>query len=760
MSATPKSHPAVQRLNKAYVQVPASPLSLTSYRALGTPNHVASSSRLKENTPLRAAQLAMMQHASSSSAFLKRKLSDREPSSLIFDGVNPSAKKSKLSTGATIGALMPTQIKPLLPAGNASPEFPNGFAYCHQCNKKRDITATVRCTVVEKYQTTKDKNTKERLCANKYCKSCLKNRYNEDIETLKSEVPGSPDFKCPRCLGNCNCPRCRKSKGLEPIGYLPKKPKESVPAPKIPKKLKVEVVIGPKLTVVPKSRPKPKDLPLLTWNPVPVSLDQSQADDRIFIREFALRFSDLLDPVIAKTHLEELEFIGGRPRKHDEEGDPLNWVSEACIRALTMGLLGFLAKDHETHISQMIKAAVKELRSSGVNLNRIWSVLASLRDDIANVSSSEGSTTSSLSDIEPPLSFPDPLPPPASDAVKARSLRNLRQSDNLVNVAHSVQMIPVLVSLIHSVLETAILREDLDQSMKDSKDFIRDAREATRIENERWDKERSAIEGSMDAKDKAQKEELKVKRIAHRDQISNIDNSLKIISRSFVPRFTTLGTDDGGRTYYALSPSPAEREAAFEYLEVASSEKAAKPKKKGRILSSEGRREMREWSWFVAVWGKKPPLSSEEQKANVARKMEVDGGDADDNEDDADVEKWWGFWEPEGIVKVAEWISIKSGLEDDREIPDVLPGSSSVRKTSTASNEKTNTRLPPRVEYLKRLVTELKDYAALLQWRVREDKSTVLSRTPASVQTNQVQIDSKGKGKLSIGAVPVDRFYQ
>lgn len=51
-------------------------------------------------------------------------------------------------------------------------------------------------------------------------------------------------------------------------------------------------------------------------------------------------------------------------------------------------------------------------------------------------------------------------------------------------------MIPVLVSLIHSVLETANIREEIDQGIKDARDIARDAKEAIKIENERWAKER------------------------------------------------------------------------------------------------------------------------------------------------------------------------------------------------------------------------------------------------------------------------------
>lgn len=197
MSSTPKQHSAIQRLNRAYVQVPPSPLLLSARRVSGSALHVAASNKLKENTPLRPLQTSMA-HYSPPSTSLKRKLSDREPGSLIFDGVVMPLKKSKLSPSDN-GA---SSNKGVEPPNGADSEFPNGFAYCHQCNKKRDIDgecfvhditpnpasccsiATIVCTVVAPHSTSSGK-VKEKSCRSKYCKNCLKNRYNEDLEAAK-----------------------------------------------------------------------------------------------------------------------------------------------------------------------------------------------------------------------------------------------------------------------------------------------------------------------------------------------------------------------------------------------------------------------------------------------------------------------------------------------------------------------------------------------------------------------------------------------
>jgi len=100
------------------------------------------------------------------------------------------------------------------------------------------------------------------------------------------------------------------------------------------------------------TKAKLRDLPTVKWTLVPIHLTQVEAEDGIFIREFVLRFGDLLDPVIAKSNIEELELIGGKPGK-DDDNVVTGWVSDACIKALTAGLLGLLAKNHESHVAKV-----------------------------------------------------------------------------------------------------------------------------------------------------------------------------------------------------------------------------------------------------------------------------------------------------------------------------------------------------------------------------------------------------------------------
>ena len=181
-----------------------------------------------------------------------------------------------------------------------------------------------------------------------------------------------------------------------------------------------------------------------------------------------------------------------------------------------------------------------------------------------------------------------------------------------------------------------------------------------------------------------------------------------------------LGTDNDGRVYYALSPGAAEREAALEYLEVATHEKAMKLKKKGRVPTIEERQGMRDWSWFVAVWGAKHPSLPNGPKPLKAQRMDLDKVDEPGEEGgDETVPKWWGFWDAEEITKLAEFITISSGIEDE-------VGSSSGGETPSTGSSSSNKRKQPRIEQLKKLAGGLREYAVLLQWRSRQDKYTLI----------------------------------
>ena len=214
---------------------------------------------------------------------------------------------------------------------------------------------------------------------------------------------------------------------------------------------------------------------------------------------------------------------------------------------------------------------------------------------------------------------------------------------------------------------------------------------------------------------------------------------MKLTTHGFTPRFSILGTDHDGRTYYALSPGVLEREVGFEYLEVVSADKPRKLKKKRRTLAAEDRSKMKEWSWFISVWGKKPLC---EGRSNDAQPAKNDTISSDEEDREEEVEKWWGFWEPEEIAKVADWIYIKSKLEDLEMEGGGLENGGALSQT----------KMDPAKVQLKHLVTQLKDYAALLEWRAHENK---FSNAPVLEQTSS----DEGEERLLSGTVSTDMFY-
>src|SRR5262245_14041450 len=195
-------------------------------------------------------------------------------------------------------------------------------------------------------------------------------------------------------------------------------------------------------------------------------------------------------------------------------------------------------------------------------------------------------------------------------------------------------------------------------------------------------------------------------------------------------RFGHLGRDADGRIYWALSPGIAEQELALDFLEE-KSETGLKKSRSGKrgILDDNDRQCMRRWSWFVAVWGRRPPVDVSESGRSEPIKVDSDSEDRNDNE-----EKWWGFWEPEEIRRLAGYIGRQSGLEDHDDSSDIVKGKCSDSGSATSLRELSPTSLddnidifmrdpPPTKGELKGLVRSLKGYADLLEWRIKRGKA-------------------------------------
>ncbi|KAF8627803.1 hypothetical protein AX15_004229 [Amanita polypyramis BW_CC] len=205
-------------------------------------------------------------------------------------------------------------------------------------------------------------------------------------------------------------------------------------------------------------------IPLQNWKQLHIPLDSSAMEDRIYIREFMLRFGTVMNPTINRSYLEELELIGGGFRRRGEVEDIQPWVSESCVKSMILGLLGLLIT--ECHNTEAIKSSIKEIQSTGANLNKIWSALQSLR-------STTLSTARSSIDYERLyFMFPDPLPPPASATIhQTRSTRNTANAQRNLHITCSGQMIPILTALIDVAIATNAIRREIETGLNEAKEF-------------------------------------------------------------------------------------------------------------------------------------------------------------------------------------------------------------------------------------------------------------------------------------------------
>ncbi len=278
-------------------------------------------------------------------------------------------------------------------------------------------------------------------------------------------------------------------KNVKMIGILPGRGRQIPEEPKrrkVPKQPKVSKSDAP--TTAPKPRVsvsrKPKPLPKMLWTPVPVlpSFTLDLALPRIAIREFALRFGKVLD--MSRTHLEELEEIGGR-RSHEVDDDDddleqdidveMGWVGETCLRALLLGLLSLLLnrrpESGEKQEKKAIQDAIQEIKASRANLSRIWSALAAMRAEFRKLDNK-------------PI-FPNPPPPPQH--TKIHSTRSGALSGAGVNVTSTAQLVPVILPLVEMVLNVQVIHDEFEEGVKEGKERIKEERERTKAIREQWE---------------------------------------------------------------------------------------------------------------------------------------------------------------------------------------------------------------------------------------------------------------------------------
>lgn len=120
----------------------------------------------------------------------------------------------------------------------------------------------------------------------------------------------------------------------------------------------------------------------------------------------------------------------------------------------------------------------------------MWAALATLRDWQENSSTSSCSASTGF-----PLSFPDPLPPPESTSIiRTRSGAN-QSNTGSINVLRTAQLVPVISALVSAAVDSEAVRQGLEAGSQESKERVKEAREALRVENERFEQEKGRAKG-------------------------------------------------------------------------------------------------------------------------------------------------------------------------------------------------------------------------------------------------------------------------
>ncbi|EJD52504.1 hypothetical protein AURDEDRAFT_111174 [Auricularia subglabra TFB-10046 SS5] len=552
--------PPKRRFSEVYVELPR----LSPRWSLGT---VTS----KENQPLPGAPAPKSSNAvglakkPSADAVLKEKPKDA----------------SNASTGAAAKRKAETTAQPAAATKKLKSSDDNA-AYCHQCNRPVPLANIIQCTKLKA----------DKQCRAKYCDRCLKNRYGEDIKVLKtakidsdmdasdrrkhvSDTPGYL-YECPRCAGCCNCRACRKAAGLQPTGkitvpngasardVLEKNPKATakdmihvsagsfaappvypdfrygppphgivpyaMPHPHVP--IRPEVAYR---TVAPPKIPRAPQ-----WEPIPTDMSREEVEDRIYLREFILRFGPLLG--VAKVHLDVL--------------DDFETLTDATVKALVVALLDLLAVEEEGPHRKILVARVKEIRGAH-SPTKIWAVLERLRE-------------------EGVVDYPDPTQP-----LDGAGAYNTRRG---VVVAQGSQLLPILLSLCERALRSASVRADIEDQERERPQFNRDDLYGPLKElNDAWVQKKKAFVDEKTAPGTdltAWKIKYREAAAKHQQAIIDVEQAHYEREHAYTQRFRPLGRDYEGRTYYLLSSQRAKK-----------------------APTHDERENFKHWSWFVACYG-------------------------------------------------------------------------------------------------------------------------------------------------------------
>ncbi|KIJ49555.1 hypothetical protein M422DRAFT_27922 [Sphaerobolus stellatus SS14] len=584
------------------------------------------------------------------------------------------------------------------------------LAACHQCRSKKSSNVVLQCTRV------RDGGVR---CKAFYCDTCLKNRYGENLEVIKQNGPSDAQqeeeytFTCPRCEGHCNCAPCRKKKGLSPVGkivvlegqgsvkeILEKNPQASGLLPKnsvFPTQSATKTpansashtkesrtqVSKPKQSDKPapvRKVKKKKEVPEPVWVPIPGVGDKKDVEDRIFLREFVIRFNPILE--IAIRNVDELENFSAL---HDQSA-----------KAILVALLDLIGFEDATH-KKTIQGTVKAIRGLGLNWGKIMLVLYELRDELPR-----DHPLSGLPDLE------------ESVMETTYNTRGARMQG-----VHADQLLPILLFLVELLMEGESVRTELEVGTKQVKETRALYFKAMKEETERWATEKATLMEERPAsnekeKSKSKSDPWRIKyreaETAHKQTVANLQNMHKADLDSCSSRFMPLGRDLEGRVYYALSASGPQKG------------------KKDRVPSESERVSMKKWGWLLACYGK---------PGSVVKPLDSDDMDSNSDEEGESGDRWWGFSDADEMRKLSKWFLHEIEIKEDTSSGNSKAPSAfseraqsprrsltplSVLEEELGSKHKED-RMMPRgaVSEVKTLAKSVMEFADFIEWRLKRE---------------------------------------
>ncbi|EJU04362.1 hypothetical protein DACRYDRAFT_14461 [Dacryopinax primogenitus] len=343
------------------------------------------------------------------------------------------------------------------------------------------------------------------------------------------------------------------------------------------------------------------------WTALPQFEDRAEVEARMQLREFVVRFRPILR--LAKTHLDALDEFGT--------------FSRETAKAVTTALLDLIAVDAGAKEKASVKLAMKEVTAASGEPLHIWTALQKL--------------LKSAYDME--ITVP-------TSAVDGRTRKKVHRPEQLVDV---------LLTLVVLVVQGESVKLELAEGEKEMKQKGKVFSKALKEEEERWQEERAKLVFERPGKlakgaskqeverEKAYKAKYAAANKAHKNTLASLNSEYLLSNSASTSRFQPLGRDVDGRTYYILSPYD---DAKIPPL----------PVREGAT----------KWSWFVAVWGRKPesPVTSPEGNGKLessegsSKERTLNGDDSDStlsvSEDDL-LDHWYAFTSPQEIRRLAKW---------------------------------------------------------------------------------------------------------